>query len=158
MELNEIIAGEGLGELKFGLSRDQVIEALGQPDETDTFSEEDGNGESLESWEYLDLELSVSFTEEDDWKMCILSSTSEDVTFKGKKFIGLSESDLASTLTEMGITDLENEDYSSDETPDHVLVNSESLELNFWLNGNVVTEIQWGPLFVDDDTIKWPKI
>ena len=41
MELKEIKIGEGLGSLKFGMSRDQVIEALGQPDETDNFSEED---------------------------------------------------------------------------------------------------------------------
>ena len=45
MELKEIKIGEGLGSLKFGMSRDQVIEALGQPDETDNFSEEDEEGD-----------------------------------------------------------------------------------------------------------------
>ena len=56
------------------------------------------------------------------------------------------------------IKDLDIEDLSSADSPNHVLLSSFSLGVNFWLDEGILEEIQWGPDFIDDDTIKWPKL
>jgi hypothetical protein len=29
--------------------------------------------------------------------------------------------------------------------------------MNFWLDAGIVSEIQWGPVMLDDEQIDWPK-
>lgn len=158
MELKEVKVGVGLGALKFGMSREQVVAALGQPDEKDTFSDEgEEEGEGLESWEYYDLELSLSFSEDDDWRLCIISTMSDEVTLNGKTIIGIDTSSISSILKAAGITDFEIEDFDDEETPNLKLLSSNDSEMNFWIDSDIVTEVQWGPLFIDDETIKWPN-
>jgi hypothetical protein len=65
---------------------------------------------------------------------------------------------LKNELRSKGITDLEYEDCSSEESPSHELLSSDSLGMNFWFDEDQLSEIQWGPLFVDDETIDWPEL
>ena len=51
-ELVEIKPGIGLGFLKFGMSREQVKELLGEPTFIDKYSHSDDLNDETESWEY----------------------------------------------------------------------------------------------------------
>ena len=145
----------GLGELKFGMTRDKVSAILGQPDEIEIIQED---GEAVEQWHYDEHEFSVLFSEQDDWKMLSIAISNEEATIEGVKFIGLSETELEDKLNVLGITEeLEYEDLSTDEFPDHILVYCDELAMNFWLDQGIVGEIQWGPVMLDDETIDWPK-
>ena len=54
----------GLEEVKFGFSRNQVKELLGEPSEVDSFQYEEDEDDGLtESWHYDDKEISLSFDE-----------------------------------------------------------------------------------------------
>ena len=86
----------------------------------------------------------------------IISVSSEDYLFKGSSLIGLSLDELMEELEILGLKDLEIEDMSTEENPDQKLISSEELALNFWLYEDILEEIQWGPQFVDDNTIRWP--
>ena len=44
-----------------------------------------------------------------------------------------------------------------DDTEDHKVIEIDEKSINFWLTDGVLDEIQWSPLFINDDTIKWPK-
>ena len=46
---------------------------------------------------------------------------------------------------------------STVESPTHELISSDQLGINFWFDEDTLSEVQWGPLFVDDETIKWPE-
>ena len=46
---------------------------------------------------------------------------------------------------------------STVENPTHELYSSDSLGINFWFDDNKLSEIQVSPLFVDNETIKWPE-
>ncbi len=168
----EIKSGEGLGKIKFGMTREQLEKLIGEPDEIEDFSyssdedddlvnEDEDNEEDedaqTELWHYDNLELSVSFDEEVDWRLVNIAVSSSDYTFKGEKIIGLGRAELLDTLKKLGLTNLKQEDHSSKESPNHKLVASEALGINFWLENDVLAEMQWGPLFIDDDTIVWPK-
>ncbi|UII30648.1 outer membrane protein assembly factor BamE [Fulvivirga ulvae] len=157
-KIQEIKSGEGLGQLKFGMSTNQVKQVIGEPDEVETYSYETEEGELSETWHYDSLELSISFDEEEDWKLVSIAISAADITFKGHKLIGLKRDELIKILEGLDIGHLEYEDWSSAESPNHKLISAEDVEINFWLDDDELTEIQLGPLFDDNDDIKWPKI
>lgn len=62
--IKEINFGEGIGELKFGMTKDQVSSLLGKPDEIENIPgiDEEVN-DDLVSWHYDNLEISLVLTD-----------------------------------------------------------------------------------------------
>jgi len=156
-EIKDIKSGLGLGIIKFGMSRDQVREILGEPDELELPPYSDEKEDQSETWHYDDFELSLGFDQEDNWRLGTLAITSENYELLGKGLIGLNKEELISELNSLKIDDLELEDWSSIDIPTQELLGSESLGINFWFEDNKLSEIQWGPLFIDENTIRWPE-
>ncbi len=136
----EIKPCEGVGEIKFGMTRDELIQAIGEPDEV---HEMEFDGEKSETWHYDYLELSVSFEANDNWKLTVISVSSEDFTLKGEKLIGMDMDAILTKLKDLGAVriDLEEEDLGQE------LIIVEDLHLNFWFEGSFsegtkLTEIQ----------------
>jgi hypothetical protein len=157
MELKDIKTGEGLGNVKFGMTRNQVKAILGEPTEIEKFSYSDNDEDLSESWHYDELELSAGFDEDVDWKLITLAVSSPEFTYMDKKLIGLKKDELLATLKELGLDNLEIEDCSDDETPNSMFISSEEKEITFWLENEILSEIQWGPVFIDEETIVWPE-
>ncbi|WP_436516080.1 hypothetical protein [Ekhidna sp. To15] len=153
----EILPGIGLGQLKFGMTREEVKALLGDPDHQEVTHYGDDETDQSDAWEYHPLRLDLSFEEAEDWRLVIFSVSSEDYTLKGSSLIGLDMDELMEELDLLGVKDLEIEDLSSEDHPDQKLISSESLALNFWLHQDILEEIQWGPQFIDEETIKWPE-
>jgi len=153
----EIIPGVGLGKLRFGMSREEVKAILGTPDHQEITFYGDDETDRSDAWEYHPLRLDLSFEEAEDWRLTILSVSSDDYLLKGISLIGLSQEELMEALEVLDIKDLEIEDLSSEDHPDQLLISSESLGVNFWLHKGILEEIQWGPLFADEHTIIWPE-
>lgn len=138
----EIKPCEGVGDIKFGMTRDELISAVGEPDEVHEI--EFDENESAQTWHYDSLELSVSFEEEADWTLTVMSMSSEEFTFNNKKLIGQDMESILGQLKELGAVrvDLEEEEM------DHELVVVEKLNLNLWFEGSLsegntkLTEIQ----------------
>lgn len=154
-QIKEIKPGFGLGNIKFGMSRDQVRMLLGAPDESEKFSYTDDDQNMTESWDYYDFDISLNFDEEEDWKLVMISANSDFYTLEGESLIGKTIEQVSAHLDKSDI-DYDLEDCSTTDSPDHKLIEVESLSINFWFNGGVLDEIQWSPQFLDDDTIKWP--
>lgn len=151
MKNKEIVPGKGLGELKFGMSRDEVLSLLGKPDDVDTYDDDEIEDEGSESWHYDDLEISLSFDEEEDWVLTTIAVSNPSHTFMGHELIGLRKSELLAVLESLEINNLDIEDWSSEEVPNHLLISSNDLQINFWLEDEIVSEIQWGAFVEDDD-------
>lgn len=157
--ISEIIEGVGLGKLKFGMEMNTVQLLLGKPEEKDNYSytEEEEEEDLTESWYYDELELSLVFDQQDAWVLSTIAITSKYYRFDEFSPIGLSKEQLTAKLKEKKVNDLELEDWSTEENPSHELLCSELLGINFWFDGDRLTEVQWGPLVLDDETIKWPE-
>lgn len=151
MKNKEILPGKGLGELKFGMSRDEVLSVLGKPDDVDTYDDDEIEDEGSESWHYDDLEISLSFDEEEDWVLTTIAVSNPSHTFMGHELIGLTKSELLAVLESLEINNLDIEDWSSEEVPNHLLISSNDLQVNFWLEDEIVSEIQWGAFVEEDD-------
>ncbi|WP_372744783.1 hypothetical protein [Lutibacter sp.] len=156
-ELKEIKPGIGLGFLKFGMSRAQVKELLGEPTFIDKYSHSEAANDATESWEYDELFLSISFDEAEDWKLMMISVSSDYYELEEVSLIGLNESKLVDQLDEIDYGHVYVEDCSESDDEDNKVIEIDEKSINFWLTNGVLDEIQWSPLFINDDTIKWPK-
>ena len=154
--LKEIKYGYGLGNLKFGMTKSEVKLMLGEPSYIDKYSHSDSDHDLTESWQYDELELSISFDEEEDWKLTMMSVNSNFYEFEGKSLIGKSEYEIRKDLASLKIKDAYLEDVSEHNNENHKVIEIDDKSINFWFIDGVLDEIQWSPLFIDDDTIKWP--
>lgn len=155
--LKEIKPGVGLGNLKFGITRNDVKKMLGEPTETEKYSYTDTDQDLTESWHYDELELSLSFDEDFDWKLSTIAVSSDDYEFKGKKIVGLTKTELLPFLNANGINDLEPEELEEDEDDSSILLISDKNSISFYFEDNILSEIQWGPTIVDDEAVIWPE-
>src|SRR5690606_20419437 len=154
--IKEIHLGQGLGELKFGISRETLQAVLGEPTEVDAYSYTEEMDELTESWHYDDLDVSMSFDEEDNWRLGTIAVSSPEYMINGKALIGKMHDEVMKAAEEMDLGDYEVEDWSNDESPDHILISFEEKSLNFWFDGGILAEIQWGPYVDEDGETHWP--
>ena len=157
VDLNNIKIGIGLGDIQFGCTKEKLRYLIGEPDEIDTYNasgEEDGY--LTEAWHYDEHEFSVSFDEEDNWKLSTISISSPECQLNGIQLIG---KELDTILDELKNEDLgENElDDLSDDIIDQKLISFVSSSLNLWFENGKLSEIQWGVLWSDEDTPNWPE-
>lgn len=156
-QLKEIKLGIGLGPVRFGMTKSEVKLILGDPSNSETFSYSDSDEDLTECWDYQDLELTLNFDEEEDWRLTMISVTSKFYELQGVSLIGLNGEDLLAQLTKLNIGNVEIEDFSEEDVFDNELIEIEDKSLSFWLNDDVLDEIQWTPFFIDEDTLDWPK-
>lgn len=150
--MKAIELGIGIAGIKFGMSKAEVEGILGKPNDVEKELYGEDEEAMLESWHYDEKDLSVGFDEDEDWKLITVAVSEESYTLKGKQVIGLSLEKMIDTLNSVGIDDLELE-----EDEEISVLYADNLSMKVWLENKVVTEVQWGPLFKDEDTIDWPK-
>ncbi len=129
---------------------------MGEPDEIDEYSFSGAEDDRSESWHYDEIDLSMSFDAEDDWRLITIAVSSDDYLLADKGLVGLSREDLLVVLKEVGLDDIKEENESTLDMPGHQLIAEHSKFINFWLEDGLVKEIQWSPLFDEDDEVKWP--
>lgn len=150
--MKAIELGVGIAGLKFGMTKAEVEGILGKPDDIEQELYGEDEEAMLESWHYDEKDLSVGFDEDEDWKLITVAVSDDSYTLKGKSVIGLSLEKMIDTLNSIGIDELELEE---DEEISVIYADNKSMKV--WLEDKVVTEVQWGPLFKDEDTIDWPN-
>ena len=139
----EIKPKEGFGEIKFGEILDNVVMLLGEPQELDSFEdEEELNMLILHYW---DLGFSIIF--EGTFKQVVAGFETDhpDATIYGKKAIGMSEKDVISVMKEHGYPEFETDMEDGDKR-----LTFEELLLDFYFRDGKVIYINWGAL-VDDE-------
>jgi len=155
--MTEIIAGTGLGELKFGMNPNEVQDLLGKPDEIDTHIDNEDDTGTTETWHYDEMEMSISFEEIDGPMLFSIAVSGEQYEFKGKNLFGLQKEQLINELESLSIDDLKIEDLKDDDFEGQELIFSQKHSINFWLEDGELSEIQFGPFFEDEETLVWPE-
>jgi hypothetical protein len=143
--------GKGLGSILFGMTREEVKKITGEPDEIENYQHSDLNDEKSEAWHFDDPEISLAFEEFNNWKLSSIAISSPDFLLEGKKIMGLGKEEVMQSLKKMNLGKIEQEDCSSDESPDLYLLSIEDAGLNLWFDENILTEIQWSQIWFDDD-------
>lgn len=144
-----IIPGEGLGRIQFGMSRDVVKKLADDPDEIEEYNHSDNS--KAEAWHYDDLEVSFAFEEFNNWKLTSIAISSEEYLLKDHSLIGLEINEIISLLEKLKLGELKLEENFVEDNPDIQLITIDDAGLNFWFEGNILSEIQFSQIWEDEE-------
>lgn len=153
-----ILIGEGLPNIKFGMTKSQIKKLIGAPDESEvyTFSEEESD--ITEAWHYDELGLSLSFDQENDWLLGSIAISDDEYKLGKLSVIGMDQEALLDTLKKFSIDTITIESHiDTDDGTEVILVNCEDDNICFWLEDDVVSEVKWSPRWIDTDLLEWPS-
>lgn len=160
MNFKNIIPGEGLDAVQFGLTRDEVKKLLGAPDEVEIINNEDlEDAGKTEQWHYDELEMSVSFDEIDNWVLTSVAVSGADYLFDEQPLIGLTMEEVLEFLEESDLGEPEGEELDSDEPGVQVeVISFPENNITFWFENQILNEIQWSPfLDEEEESYIWPS-
>lgn len=145
MENKTINIGQGYGEVRFGMNRQEIQEILGEPTEIDTFSYSEEDGDLTDVWHYDELELSLSFDEIENWQLVSISISDTEATLNGEEFIGLNKKQLIERLKANDLDEIYEEEVETGEEEDDIqlLISVDEAAISFWFDGDTVNEIQF---------------
>ena len=156
---NKIIPCVGFDKVKFGMSRDQVIKVLGQPDEIEEDQNYGDTPEELTTVFYYDeMGVSLSFDKEEKYRLTEISFEDDQFSLGDIK-VGMKK-DAAFAAAEKAKLGEPYEDDLTDDLQDNEELESftfEDTNVSLWFEKDILVTIQIGPDWIDDDTIKWPK-
>jgi len=147
-----IVPGVGFGDLKFGMSEEEVVGLLGKPDEIEV--QEMDDDESINIYYYDNIGISMSFDSMEEFRLVEFAFDDSRFVLENELFPGMTKELFLKHAEELGdydVDDLTGED--SDVTELYVF---EDKNINVWIKDGVVDTIQIGPFWSDDENIKWP--
>ena len=129
----KIVPTVGVGPLRFGMTRDQVSRALGDPD-----SIEQNDEYGREDWCYEVAGIEVTFSEDWAWQLESVQAIKPVVELDGSQLIGLTEKELYG-LAPSGQIVLE---FESTNVREHEW---DASGLTFWVEDGRVRSLSAGP-------------
>ena len=152
----DITSGEGLGGIKFGFTREEVEALMGEPEEKEVYDLNDDKDYKTESWHYDEYEIALSFVLFDEWRLVSVTCSFEDSLLFGKEVVGMKKKQLLKLLEQNNVKDIQYENCSSDDVADLLLAFSMSLGMNFWLEEGLVTDVEFGIKYDEQEEPIWP--
>jgi hypothetical protein len=151
----EIALREGIGQLLFGMSDKEVIQLLGDPDERETVQDDEDEigGTNLH---YDNLGLSLSFEEGDDLTLTSISTTEKRYTVRGTELVGMAYDKFVDTEDDLELGPMGYDNITEEGGPKQVVLEFLEQGISFWFDDDVLTEIQWGPVWQDGNDL-WTR-
>lgn len=155
-EIKNIIPNVGLGILKFGMSKDEIVELIGQPNEKEKIVDDQFPDEETEAWHYDELEISLGFEDIEGWKLLNIALSSNAYEFHNKKLVGLDRQALLAALDQIGLTEFLLEEITL-EDEEQALIRSNETGVNFFLDDGILSEIMWSPIVNSEENHIFPN-
>lgn len=149
-DLGTIRPAVGVGDLRFGATRDEVRTIAGEPSEVLASEEDSGS----EVWVYESAAVALSFAAEENLRLVSCETFSMKSTFNGESLVGL-DRDAAEAALERAGAD-EGAFLAEDEDEGSGQIAVPRLGLSLWFEGGAVESVGWGVLLDDDDKVLWP--
>jgi len=143
----------GLNDLKFGATKKELEELLGQPDEVELI-EGDEDFSDIEIWFYENREFSVFFEKEFEDRCTNFETDDPNTSLFGKNVFELNEEQIISLLKENGFSDFETEE---DTELGERLVSFYDAQIDFLFEGKKLAQISWAVFIDDDENPVWPE-
>jgi hypothetical protein len=150
LDNKNIIIGQGIGELRFGIDRDAVRDILGEPDEVEQYTDEEDEDNLTETWHYDEDEISVSFDEMVGWKLVTIAVSGIEYKFEGLELIGLHSEAVLRRIEKLELGEQLVEEFPVEEGIKQTLITLDEVGVNFWFEDDILSEIIWGPIWDED--------
>ena len=144
----DIKPGIGFDDIKFGMSRNKILDILGNPDRIVT----DENDEFEQRLEWYELKIRLTFQLDENDRFTYLTSKNEQTEYGGQKIIGLDINEAKDKLFAELISDWGFEDYQFFEI--HF---NEKLWLTLRSEFEKVMEFEMGVPFKNENEYEWPE-
>ncbi len=142
--------GIGIGQIKFGIVRDELQNLIGSPDNIE--SNNDIEDDVDITWEYQGGTLLFYFDEEDKYKLGGIELENPEVELFGAKIFDLTINETKELLDKNDAIDIEEEDVDSE-----IVLSIDSIGLTLYYENNELDSVQISPLYLDDENFKWPE-
>ncbi|MBK0403581.1 hypothetical protein I5M27_11330 [Adhaeribacter sp. BT258] len=152
MQENEIVLGQGIGDIKFGLTMEEIETIMGKPEEVEE-SEEDEEFE-YQVWNYWEEGYSFYFDEDDDYRLGLIETANEEVTLFGQKIFQMKQSEVETLLKSKGLSNPDKETLETGER--HITYEKEMLDMYF--ENDALVTVKFGVLVTDDLEVQWPSL
>ena len=149
----EIIPYFGFDKIKFGLTLGQTELLLGKSSENNKESYSDDSSNVV--LKYHNLGFNLTFSSDNDFRLGTITFYSKDFSIKGKKLIGLKETEFV-MRSNLIFSDLQlDDDFIELNSKDYT---SNSNGISFWINNGIVESISIFPNYQNDnETPIWPN-
>ncbi|MEA1787670.1 hypothetical protein U1E44_16330 [Arenibacter sp. GZD96] len=149
----EIIPYFGFDKIKFGLTLGQTELLLGKSSENNKESYSDNSSDVI--LKYHNLGFNLTFSSDNDFRLGTITFYSKDFSLKGKKLIGLKETEFV-MKSNLIFSDLQlDDDFTELNSKDYT---SNSNGISFWINNGIVESISIFPNYQkDNETPIWPN-
>ncbi|MBC3539496.1 hypothetical protein ACFSC6_18395 [Rufibacter sediminis] len=148
---NEIKLGYGIGDLRFGLSMDDVEEIMGEPEEVEESDEEDEF--EHKAWNYWDSGFSFYFDKEDDYRLSCIETANPNVTLFGKKIFEMSQQEVEDLFKQNGVQSVEKEKIENNVT----CLSYEHEMIDLYFEEGKLLAVNFGVHMDDNLEVLWPK-
>lgn len=152
MQENEIVLGQGIGDLKFGLTMEEVEALMGKAEEVETSEEEEDF--EYEVWNYWDEGYSFYFDEDDDYRLGLIETANEEATLFGKKIFQMKQAEVEALLRANGLSNPEKDTLETGEK--HLTFEKEMLDMYF--DKDALVTVKFGVHVSDDLEVMWPEL
>lgn len=155
--IKNIEIGVGVGVVKFGMFRKDVLELMGIPTEKE-IEKDFETGDAVETWDYENYGIAFSFDEEEEWRLETITINSSIFELNKVNLVGKNIQEIQDFIEKENLGEMEIEDYSTPETPNHELIDVDEANMFFWFTNEVLTEVQFGVKWDDNDNAIWPVL
>lgn len=154
-DIQAIVPGHGLGDLRFGALRQEVTAYLGEPDGVEMCGEP---GDTSEMWHYESIGGYVSFDEEDGFRLGTIETASDQASLSGHCLIGCPQEQVLKWLDELELGEWYEEEIEPEDEEDVMgsMIAFPEYGLNLWFEEGVLEAIQWEHLIDSDGHVVWP--
>ena len=139
---------KGFGEIPFGMSLDDAVKILGNPNFYEELSDMEETGNRSIYYEYDDLETNIYFEGVTKSVAACFETENEDAVLYGTKVMDLSRAEVIELMRENGFKELEEEDEDGEHR-----VSFEDAMIDFFFDGDKMTAVSWGVLVDDQGNI-----
>jgi hypothetical protein len=151
----EIVTGRGIGLILFGMTKGELVDLLGEPNET--YKPEEESKAGWETYGYDTIKCSFSFDPDAEDKLVEISVENGYFHIYHKIRVGIKKADLLKLANELRFGTPVFDDQSNEDSPARELISYDQEGLNLYLDEGIVTIIQISPLFNADRSINWPE-
>ena len=142
---------EGIGLIKFGISRNKLREIAGEPDEIESYQHAEVEGRQAEAWHYDEAGLSFAFEEFNDWRLASIAVSSPEYTLRGMALHGRPYDEVVSFIRKFKFGELIEEDLGKEDSVEMKLVTIDEVGLNLWFENDILSEIQFSQVWNGDE-------
>lgn len=139
---------EGYGEIPFGMSLDEAVKILGNPNYYEELSDMEETGNRSIYYEYDDLETNIYFEGITKSVVACFVTENEEAVLYGTKVFELSRAEAIELMRENGFKELEEEDENGEHR-----ISFDDAMVDFFFDGDTMVAVSWGVLVDDQGNI-----